>query len=179
MFQTHWRNKHSCRNGRTIFRGFNFMRPAQAVLLLSHPLVPSPLRTFPPRGIRCASGVVMLKKAENVNGQEQVLPVSIGSGDFQAKVLEATQPVLVEFWTPWSRSCQAFDPVLQAVARDCAGEVEVLKINADDSLDLSIWYDIQSVPTLLYFVQGKLCFRLVGTASKEAILAKLKLPPIR
>jgi thioredoxin-like negative regulator of GroEL len=50
----------------------------------------------------------------------------------------------------------------------------VVKVNADDSLDLSLWYDIQSVPTLLYLVQGNPCVRIVGTATKEAILAKLK-----
>jgi thioredoxin-like negative regulator of GroEL len=50
----------------------------------------------------------------------------------------------------------------------------VVKVNADDSLDLSLWYDIQSVPTLIFFVAGNPCLRIVGTATKEAILAKLK-----
>ena len=45
---------------------------------------------------------------------------------------------------------------------------------ADDSLDLSLCYEIQSIPTLVYFGEGKPCFRIVGTASKEAILAKIK-----
>jgi len=49
-----------------------------------------------------------------------------------------------------------------------------VKINADDSLELSLAYEIQSIPTLIYFVDGKPRFRIVGTASKEAILAKLK-----
>ena len=93
---------------------------------------------------------------------------------FKAEVLESTQPVLVEFWAPWSRPCQVFDSVLQELASACAGKVKVAKVNADDSLDLSLWYEIQSVPTLLYFVQGKPCVRIVGTATKEAILAKLQ-----
>jgi len=109
-----------------------------------------------------------------MNSQKEALPVAIASEDFKAKVLESKQPVLVEFWAPWSRPCQALEPVLQEIARDCAGKVEVVKVNADDSLDLSLWYDIQSVPTLLYFVQGNPCLRVVGTATKEAILAKLK-----
>jgi thioredoxin 1 len=116
----------------------------------------------------------MLKNSENLNSQKEALPVAIASEDFKAKVLESKQPVLVEFWVPRSRPCQAFDSVLQEIARDCAGKVEVVKINADDSLDLSLWYDIQSVPTLLYFVRGNPCLRIVGTASKEAILAKIQ-----
>jgi len=49
-----------------------------------------------------------------------------------------------------------------------------VKLNADDHPDLGAWYDIQSIPTLLCFVNGKVCFRIVGTASKEAILTKLE-----
>ena len=47
-------------------------------------------------------------------------------------------------------------------------------VNADDSLDLSLCYDVQSIPTLLYFVEGKLRLQIVGTATKDAIIAKLK-----
>src|SRR5208282_2194165 len=97
------------------------------------------------------------------------------ANDFKAEVLESTQPVLVEFWAPWSRPCQVLDSVLRELAGDSAGKVKVVKVNADDSLDLSLWYEIQSVPTLLYFVKGKPCVRIVGTATKEAILAKLQL----
>jgi thioredoxin-like negative regulator of GroEL len=64
--------------------------------------------------------------------------------------------------------------VLQDVARDLGGKVKVVKVNADDSIDLSLCFDIQSVPTLLCFVNGKPWLRILGTASKEAILAKLK-----
>ena len=87
---------------------------------------------------------------------------------------QGLQPVLVEFWAPWSRSCQVVDSVLQEVASACAGKVKVVKVNADDNLDLSLWYDIQSIPTLLYFIRGNPCLRIVGTATKQAILAKLR-----
>jgi len=115
----------------------------------------------------------MLNKTENINTQNGALPV-ISAVDFGAEVLESKQPVLVEFWAPWSRACQVFDSVLQELASSCAGKVKLLKVNADDSLDLSLWYEIQSVPTLLYFVRGNPCLRIVGTATKEAILTKLK-----
>lgn len=66
------------------------------------------------------------------------------------------------------------DSVLREMASDSAGSIKVVKVNADDSLDLSLLYEIQSVPTLVYFVRGDPCLRIVGTASKEAILAKLQ-----
>ncbi len=93
---------------------------------------------------------------------------------FEAEVLQAAQPVLVVFGAPWSRPCQVLDPILQELARDWPGKVKVVKVNADDSRDLSLCYDIQSIPSLLCFVEGKLRLRIVGTATKDAIIAKLK-----
>ena len=115
----------------------------------------------------------MFNKPENMNTQNGALP-AIAAEDFKAEVLESNQPVLVEFWAPWSRPCQVFDSVLQELAGACAGKVKLVKINADDSLELSLWYEIQSVPTLLCFVRGNPRVRIVGTATKEAILAKLQ-----
>jgi len=115
----------------------------------------------------------MLEKSENLSIQNDALPL-VASSDFEASVLESKQPVLVEFWAPWSRACLVLDPVLRELADACAGKIKLVKVNADDSLDLSLCYEIQSVPTLLYFVRGNPCSRIVGTATKEAILARLK-----
>jgi len=98
----------------------------------------------------------------------------VTAGDFAAEVLASKQPVLVEFWTSWSRPCQVLDCVLRELAGHWGGKVKVVKVNADDSLDLSLCYDIQSVPTLLCFVAGRPSFRIVGTATREAIEAKIK-----
>jgi thioredoxin-like negative regulator of GroEL len=65
--------------------------------------------------------------------------------------------------------------VLDEVATACARTVKVVKVNADNNPDLGFWYEIQSIPTLLYFVGGSLHAKVVGTTSKEAILSKLKL----
>lgn len=117
----------------------------------------------------------MTNRNEKMDGSENNAPTAyLPEKEFAAEVLKSQQPVLVAFETPWSRPCQVQDPILQELARDWAGMVKVVRINADDSLDLSLCYDIQSIPTLLYFVGGQLRFRIVGTATKEAILAKLK-----
>ena len=115
----------------------------------------------------------MFNEPEKTNTQNGEL-ITIAAKDFKAEVLESTQPVLVEFWAPWSRPCQVLDSVLRELASLCAGKVKVVKVNADDSLDLSLCYEIQSVPTLLCFVRGNPCLRIVGTATKEAILSKIK-----
>ena len=156
------------------FGPFNFMSPAQAGGFIYYTLLLSALRFSPATGIRRALGMVMLNKPENMNTQSGSHPVVVTGLNFKAEVLESKQPVLVEFWAPWSRPCQVLDSVLHQLADGWEGMVKVVKVNADDSLDLSLWYDIQSVPTLLYFVRGTPCLRIVGTASKEAILAKVQ-----
>jgi thioredoxin 1 len=160
-------------NAVRFFGTFNFLTPPQLRESMPYILYSSMLRYCPPTGTGRAYTLFMSEKTEKMNTREHGLPV-IPVADFKAEVLESKLPVLVEFWAPWSRPCQVFDSVLQEVAGACADEVKVVKVNADDSLDLSLWYDIQSVPTLLYFVQGSPCLRIVGTATKEAILAKLK-----
>jgi thioredoxin 1 len=94
--------------------------------------------------------------------------------DFEAEVLKSGQPVLVNFWAAWSEPCRILGGVLAEVADECDGRVKVLKVNVDDNPDLGMWYGIQSIPTLLCFVNGEVKTTIVGTASKEAILARLK-----
>lgn len=160
-------------NAARFFGTFNFMTPAETGQALRYILSLSALRFCQPRGTGCAYGLIMLNKTENMNAENDALPL-VAAEDFKAEVLESKQPVLVEFWASWSRPCQVFDSVLRELASACAGKVKVVKVNADANLDLSLWYDIQSVPTLVYFVRGNPCLRIVGTATKEAILAKLK-----
>ena len=116
-----------------------------------------------------------MKETDHIDSQEVgPLTVNIAEANFDAAVLRSKQPVLVEFWTPWSRPCQVLELTLQDIARCWAGKARVVKVNADDSLDLSLLHDIQSIPTLIYFLDGKARVRIVGTASKEAILGKLR-----
>src|SRR5258705_10937010 len=100
--------------------------------------------------------------------------IEIGEANFESEVLRWKQPVLVAFSAAWSRPCQILDSVLEEVSAACAGREKVVKINADNNPDLSLVWKIQSIPTLLYFVEENLRARVVGTVSKEAILSKLR-----
>jgi thioredoxin 1 len=93
---------------------------------------------------------------------------------FNSEVLQAKQPVLVAFVTTWSHACATLAPVLDEIAAERDGTLKVVRVNADANLDLSLWYDVQSIPTLLYFVSGNIRAKIIGTATKEAILAKLE-----
>jgi thioredoxin 1 len=112
---------------------------------------------------------------ENMNVSENnSKPVQIDNGNFDSEVLQAKQPVLVAFLTVWSRPCAILAPVLDEIASERAGKLKVVRVNADTNLDLSLWYDVQSIPTLIYFVSGNVRAKIIGTATKEAILSKLE-----
>lgn len=115
----------------------------------------------------------MLNETENPNLTQAALR-AIASKDFIKEVLRSDQPVLVEFCTAWSRPCHVIDSVLEQVARNHVGKLKVLKVDADECLDLSLVYDIESVPTVLCFVQGNPEWRIVGTASSDAIENRLE-----
>ena len=100
--------------------------------------------------------------------------LEINERDFEKEVLKSTQPVLVNFWADWSKPCRILGPVLEEVAATCNGRAKVVRVNADDNPMLGMSYWIQSIPTLLYFINGEERGKIVGTASKEAILAKLE-----
>jgi thioredoxin 1 len=103
------------------------------------------------------------------------IPVAkVDEGSFELEVLRSTSPVIVVFQSPWSHPCQILDATLNEVAAACVGKATILKVNADDNPNLSLWYEVQSIPSLLFFIQGALRARLVGTASKEAILTQLQ-----
>ena len=108
----------------------------------------------------------------NKNSDNRTI-IEIGEGNFESEVLRWKQPVLVVFSAAWSRPCGILNSVLEEVAAACNGRVKVARINADNNPDLSLFWRIQSIPTLLYFVDGNLRATIVGTASKEAILSKL------
>jgi len=86
--------------------------------------------------------------------------IEIGEANFESEVLRWKQPVLVAFSAAWSRPCQILDSVLEEVAATCARRVKIVKINADNNPDLSLLWNIQSIPTLLYFVDGNLRARI-------------------
>ena len=100
--------------------------------------------------------------------------VEVGRDDFKAEVLGSQRPVLALFWAPWSRACRVVEPVLDEVMTEAGERVKLVKINADANPGLALWYGIQSLPTLVYFVEGLVRAKIVGTANKEAILGQLE-----
>ena len=97
-----------------------------------------------------------------------VAPVSDKS--FQADVLEAKEPVLVDFWAEWCGPCRAVAPVLEEVAGELNGKLKVVKLNVDENPETAAKYGIQSIPTLMIFKNGELASRQIGASPKAKIV---------
>jgi thioredoxin 1 len=103
--------------------------------------------------------------SEQNSGREGA--VHISDADFQKEVLEASVPVVVDFWAPWCPPCRRLSPVLDKVAKDYQGKLVVAKINIDENQARADELGISSIPALLYFKDGKLLSKSVGFASEQ------------
>jgi thioredoxin 1 len=97
-----------------------------------------------------------------------VAPVSDKS--FQADVLDAKEPVLVDFWAEWCGPCRAVAPVLEEVAGELNGKLKIVKLNVDENPETAAKYGIQSIPTLMIFKNGELASRQIGASPKAKIV---------
>jgi thioredoxin 1 len=93
--------------------------------------------------------------------------------NFDAEVLTAKEPVLVDFWAPWCQPCKALSPVIDALADELAGKAKVGKVDLDQAQGLGVKYGIMNLPTVLVFKGGKQVAKLGGVPKKDAMLAAL------
>jgi thioredoxin 1 len=89
---------------------------------------------------------------------------------FEADVLASSRPVIVEYWAHWCGPCRMVGPVLDAIAADYDGAVDVVKLNTDENPKISMAYGVLAVPTVSLFAGGQLVKQVVGARSKAALL---------
>ncbi len=88
--------------------------------------------------------------------------------------LQASVPVLVDFWAEWCGPCKMIAPVLEEIAREYAGRLKVVKLNVDHFPLAQSAYHVQGIPTLILFKTGQPVERIVGAAPKHMLLQKLQ-----
>jgi thioredoxin 2 len=101
-------------------------------------------------------------------------PVTVTDATFEAAVLGAPTPVLLDCWADWCGPCHMLAPTIDALARDYAGRVLVGKLDVDANPATAARFDIRGIPALLLFRDGQLVDRLVGVQPRGVIDARLQ-----
>lgn len=93
--------------------------------------------------------------------------------NFDEKVLQSDKPVLVDFYATWCGPCKMMAPVIDELAEELAGEVDVYKIDVDDNPEIAQRYKVMSIPTLITFENGEVKNQTMGAQPKPALLQML------
>jgi len=88
---------------------------------------------------------------------------------FEHDVLNASAPVVVDFWAEWCGPCRTIGPSLEELSEDMAGKVEILKLNIDENPSTPAKYGVRGIPTLLIFKNGEVIATQVGALTKSAL----------
>ena len=95
----------------------------------------------------------------------------ISDASFDADVLQSAQPVLVDYWAEWCGPCKMIAPILDEIAKDYNGRLNVAKMNVDQNRDVPAKFGIRGIPTLMIFKDGQLAATKVGALSKAQLTA--------
>ena len=98
----------------------------------------------------------------------------LNSENFAKEVLEAQEPVLVDFYADWCGPCKMMAPVVEKISQELEGKAKVCKINVDDAGDIAAEYGVMSIPTFIVFKRGKLARTTVGVQSEEILKDMVK-----
>jgi thioredoxin 1 len=95
----------------------------------------------------------------------------VTDASFEADVLQATQPTLVDYWAEWCGPCKMIAPILDEVSTSYAGKLQIAKMNVDENRDIPAKFGIRGIPTLMLFKDGQLAATKVGAMSKAQMTA--------
>ncbi len=96
-------------------------------------------------------------------------PITITDATFKQEVVESDKFTIVDFWAEWCGPCKMIAPVLEEIAQQYDGQVKIAKLNVDENPETPMSFGIRSIPTLLFFKNGKFVNRVIGFVPKQEL----------
>ena len=100
-------------------------------------------------------------------------PTAVTDATFEAEVLQSELPVMIDFWADWCAPCKMVAPVVEELAGDYDGKIKVAKVDVDANPEIAGKYGIRSIPTMLFFKDGKPVNQVVGAVPKQVLQEQL------
>jgi len=100
--------------------------------------------------------------------------IEITDSNFKEEVLGSDLPVLVDFWATWCGPCKIISPIIEELAKEYNGKFKIGKLNVDENPKIATQYGIMSIPTLIFFKNGKVMEQAVGALTKAELSKRIK-----
>ena len=96
--------------------------------------------------------------------------IVLNNDNFKSEVLESTLPVMVDFWAEWCGPCRMVTPIVEELASEMSDKIKVCKLNVDEARETAATYQVMSIPTMIFFKDGKIVTQQVGAQGKAAYM---------
>lgn len=101
-------------------------------------------------------------------------PIEVTDSTFETEVANSSQPVVVDFWAVWCGPCKMIAPIMEEFASEYNGKVKIAKVDVDNNPNIAVKFGIRSIPTVLFFKDGKVVDQVIGAYPKSHFQEKLK-----
>jgi len=101
------------------------------------------------------------------------MAIVVNDSNFNELIIKSDKLAIIDFWAPWCGPCRMIAPIMEELSKEYEGKVVIAKCDVDNSTAVPVKYGIRNIPTILFFKNGELKDKIVGSTAKSTIVAKI------